>query len=131
MKYINLTPHELVQYNPDECRVEILGGKKTFYLTEGQKPEGTYPSSGLARATEKKVTDDHLESFGRQVEVHNNTYGEAVGLPEPQNGTMYIVSVQTAKAALYRNDLLVVDDTVRNEEGRIVGYTSFAHIKQP
>lgn len=42
-------------------------------------------------------------------------------LPAPQPGVAYIVSRVVAEAARGRDDLFIVDDAVRDGEGRIVG----------
>ena len=48
-------------------------------------------------------------------------------LPEQQDGTFYIVSALVARVA-QREDFIIVDDTVRDDKGRIVGCQSFAHV---
>ena len=45
---------------------------------------------------------------------------------ETKEGTFYVVSRIAAEAMPERNDLLLVDGTVRNDEGRIIGCTGFA-----
>jgi len=46
-------------------------------------------------------------------------------LPDPPEGVYYIVSLAVAQAAR-RPDLLVPDDMVRDEQGRILGCRRFA-----
>lgn len=60
--------------------------------------------------------------------VNSTTYGTPEGLPEPVYGRYYIVSALTAQAAADRKDLLIVDSTVRDGEGRIVGCTAFGRV---
>ena len=48
-------------------------------------------------------------------------------LPEQQDGTFYIVSALVARAA-GREDFVIVNDTVRDNDGRIIGCQSFAHV---
>ena len=82
------------------------------------KPEGT-----PARCTVKR----EIAFIADSVSVNKSVFGEVVGLPEPIEGTWYIVSRIVAEAA-QRSDLLVPDETVRNSEGQIVGCKSFATI---
>ena len=52
--------------------------------------------------------------------------GNETALPEPAEGTYYIVSRIACEAMPERSDLLMVDGTVRDENGRIIGCTGFA-----
>lgn len=61
------------------------------------------------------------------IQVNRNVYGEISGLPDPVQGTWYIVSRIVAEAAK-RHDLLVPDETVRDQNGQISGCKSFAII---
>jgi len=49
-------------------------------------------------------------------------------LPDKQEGVLYIVSRITAEALPNRDDLLMVDGTVRDDDGRIIGCTGFAQL---
>ena len=52
---------------------------------------------------------------------------EGVELPAPSEGVYFIVSAVVA-ARLPRKDFLIVDETVRDEEGHIIGCRAFAKI---
>jgi len=52
-------------------------------------------------------------------------------LPEPQEGVYYIVSRQVMEAKPERNDLLIVNGAVRDDNGKIIGVTGFARIVTP
>lgn len=105
MKVINLTPHSIVLIS-DSMNTEI-------------KP------SGLARC---KVTTEKVGEVNG-FPVNKNTYSQVVGLPEPEKDTIYIVSAIVAKAVSgKREDCIVVDQTVRNEQGQIIGCKGFAII---
>lgn len=51
------------------------------------------------------------------------------GLSEPQADTIYVVSAIVAQAVSgKRDDVYVVDETIRNEQGQIVGCNALAKI---
>ena len=82
-------------------------------------------SSGLARC----------ESFAKEVgtidgiKVNRRVYGDVTGLPEPVENTVYIVARYVAEAVSgKRNDIYVVDETVRDADGRIIGCQALAVI---
>jgi hypothetical protein len=52
--------------------------------------------------------------------------GEPVGLPEPKEGVMFIVSQMLVSATPERDDLVFPTDIVRNEQGVILGCRAFA-----
>ena len=105
-KIINLTPHTITF-------MDLLNN----VLFEVQ-------SSGVARATQKRVPI----GTGNGITVKQTEYVEVEGLPAPDGETIYIVSVLTAQAARGRNDLYIVDDTVRDEQGRIIGCRALAQV---
>lgn len=101
MKIVNLTPHAIVL-----C---------------GQQIE----SAGLARCETSSVKIGEVNG----VAVNRRTFGEVYGLPAPQADTVYIVSAIVAQAVKgLRDDCLVVDETIRDEAGKIVGCKSLAKI---
>ena len=103
---INLTPHDIHLYRGDEF-VE------------------TVKSSGIARVSVRSEIIDEIDGYP----ISKNFYGEIIGLPEPQPGVFYVVSALVAQAAAERRtDLLVVNDTVRDEKGQIIGCRGFARI---
>lgn len=106
MKLVNLTPHNIVM---------ILNGEV----------KETLVSKGLARCSMISNEIGQINDYT----LSENTYGEVVGLPQPQEGVIYIVSSIVANALKgVRNDIVVVDKTVRNENGQIIGCTGFARI---
>jgi len=103
---VNLTPHEIHLYRGDELVEKIK-------------------SSGIARVAVRSEIIGEINGFP----ISKNFYGEIIGLPEPQPGIFYVVSALVAQAAAgRRTDLLVVNDTVRDQEGRIIGCRGFARI---
>lgn len=99
MKVINLTPH----------MVNIVDGK-------------SYPSEGVARVSEKETQTGMLNG----IPLFSKTFGEVVGLPDPQEGILFIVSGLVKAACPNRADLLVPTKLVRDEKGNIIGCQGFA-----
>lgn len=103
---VNLTPHEIHLYRGNE-------------LVE------TVKSSGIARVAVRSEKVGEIDGFP----ISKNFYGEITGLPDPLPGVYYVVSALVAQAAAgKRTDLLVVNDTVRDEKGQIGGCRGFAQI---
>jgi hypothetical protein len=103
---VNLTPHDIHLYRGDELVETIV-------------------SSGTARVSVRSEKVGEIGGFP----ISKNFYGEIIGLPDPQPGIYYVVSALVAQAAAgRRDDLLVVNDTVRDQEGRIIGCRGFARI---
>lgn len=125
---INLTPHLVALYSTADVVETQQGQYKALTLKEGAQPLAVFPSKGVARATATKAVVDQLEVAGQVVAVNATTYGSPEGLPEPVEGTYYIVSALTAQAAKDRHDLLIVDGTVRDADGRICGCTAFGRV---
>lgn len=128
MKIINLTPHLVNLYSTADVEETQQGSYKSLTLKEGVQPLAVFPSEGVARASAVKAEVDHLEIGGQVVAVNATTYGTPEGLPESVEGTYYIVSALTAQAAGGRKDLLIVDSTVRDGDGRICGCTAFGRV---
>ena len=103
---INATPHA----------VTIMDGDNNVIRTFA--PSGICPRCSVTRETVGTVNG---------IPVNKSVFGEVVGLPEYQEGTIYIVSRVVAEAAK-RNDLFIVDDAVRDEAGRIIGCRALAVI---
>lgn len=99
MNYVNLTPHAIV-------------------LNDGN----SFPPSGdVARVTASYTAFDERG-------VAKVTFGEVSSLPEPVDGTLYIVSALVAQAAK-RDDVVSPAtghaEAVRNEKGHIVSVPGF------
>ena len=114
VKIVNLTPHAItVLKNGEEIAV--------------------YEASGcIARCEWKTVAVGEIAGipltetrFGKLYLIDRDRVKHE--LPEQQDGTFYIVSALVARVA-QREDFIIVDDTVRDDKGRIVGCQSFAHV---
>lgn len=110
MRIVNLTPHE----------VKIVDG--------GNNVVAVFPSDGVARASQHDVLVDEINS----IPVVKTEFGEVLGLPEPTEGTVFIVSRITVEAARTQgrttDDLLATSGAVRDDQGRIVGCRAFARL---
>ena len=105
---INLTPHSIT------------------LLRENDEPL-IIQSSGLARVTSETIITGEVNG----IPVTSTVYGEVTGLPEFQEGTVYIVSALVAQRCAHRNDVFVPNELVRNDEGVIIGCKSLGKIDDP
>jgi len=112
MNIVNLTPHAL------------------FLMPAGPTgPVVTIPPSGLvARCAVDRVQVDTITVGGIAVPVNQTRFGEVSDLPDPQPDTIFVVSALVAQAVPYRQDVFIVDDAVRDEQGRIIGARALAHV---
>ena len=102
--FINLTPHTINVFNDEGVQIAAFG------------------SNGVARCATNTV--DAGEIGG--VPFTRTEMGEVIGLPDPQDGVFIIVSRIICAACPDRDDLVIVDQTVRDEAGRIIGCRSFS-----
>lgn len=109
MKIVNLTPHDVV--------VRLESGKELFFPATGET------------ARVKTVSKESGAVAG--VPVVTQSYGEIEGLPEPQKGTLYLVSLVARQAAQEqgREDVISPDTSptgaIRDEKGRIIAVRQF------
>lgn len=124
-KIINLTPHAITF-------LENVPG-------EGEMVIASIPPSGtVARCavTRERITEIPLwpeEEWypgitGPTILVNRTVFGAVEGLPEPQEDAVYVVSAIAAQAVPHRQDVFIVDDAVRDDQGRIIGARALAHI---
>ena len=106
---INLTPHSV------------------FIMDKQGNTIKEFPSAGTARAisilTQVGLMDD--------VPLARQDYGEPEGLPDPEEGFLYIVNsvivAAARRAGRTLKDLLVTAEPVRDRQGGIVGYRYLAY----
>ena len=102
VRFINCTPHAIM-------------------LNDGRRFE---PSGSVARVSQKISEFDELG-------IATQSFGEVQGLPEPSDGTIYIVSAMVLGRAQAEGRTDVVapatghKDCVRDEAGRIVSVPGF------
>lgn len=113
-KLVNLTPHNIVVFN------------------EKTEEEVTIQPSGIvARVSTKNVPYDEVYGYG--ITIYRQEFGEIEGLPEPEDGTVYIVSTIVRQAAKEqgRQDVISPDTSpngvIRNEKGEIVAVKHFVY----
>ena len=140
IKLVNCTPHDIVIVIDD-----IIGDYLSSDDTEIVSEFYVIEKSGIVprlKEVQKKVKtirttatrQDEVEKYGYDngwnlyIDIMEKSFNEVEGLPEPQEDTYYIVSALVAGAAKNRDDLLIPNDTVRDEQGRIVGCRSLARI---
>lgn len=90
-------------------------------INEGGKVLMTFPSEGQIRLS------THTERCGEigGIPLSKTTFGECE-LPEERDGVYYIVSNLVCQANPDRADLLIVNETVRDGDGRIIGCRSLS-----
>ena len=131
-KVVNLTPHSINFILPYHIEIGQDEMGTPEYVTE----ERTYclpPSGTVARC---KVDRKEVDSFMVQdvdgwditVPITATKFGEVEGLPEPQDGIIYIVSNLVAQAVPDREDVFFPDDIVRDEHGNVIGCRALGKI---
>lgn len=113
MRIINLTPHaiNLMPAGPDGPTVTIP------------------PSGQVARCAVDRVQVDTITvDGGISVPVNTTRFGQVSGLPDPQPDTIYVVSALVAQATPDRQDVFIVDDAIRDDQGRIIGARALAQV---
>ena len=108
MNIINLTPHAL----------NLIADSKTITIQL---------SGQVARCSVDRVQVDTVTIDGVTIPVNRTQFGAVTDLPDPQPNTVFIVSSLVAQA-VSRADVLAVDDTVRDDQGRIVGARALARV---
>lgn len=114
MEIVNLTPHTL------SFMVKTSDGSE---LTLVIPPSGTIARCAVVREQVGTVIVD-----GVSIPINHTRFGVVEGLPDPEPDTVYVVSALVAQAVSERKDVYIVDDAVRDEQGRIVGARALAHI---
>lgn len=106
VQYVNLTPHEVA------------------LMPEGVEPVWFAPSGTVAR-----IAESAREGEGGRWIV---TLGDVEGLPDPQSGRVYIVSMPLLMAlaakGVHRTDVVYPFEQVRDGSGRIVGCRKLARL---
>lgn len=128
---VNLTPHAIKfmypLYNEDGTIAEY-------------ELDIEVPASGqIARVAAKTipVMTDEIDIDSNVVQepytingipVTTTEFGEVENLPDPEPGTIYIVSSLVAQRVPERTDVFIPNESVRDSEGRIVGCLSLGRI---
>ena len=112
--------------------VKICGNSSTPHEVKivdgGNNVVAVFPSDGVAWVSQYDVLVDEINS----IPVVKTEFGEVLGLPEPAEDTVFIVSritVEVARArGLNTDDLLITSGAVRDDQGRIVGCRALARL---
>lgn len=86
-----------------------------------------HPTTPPARVATTKVVVGDIDGFP----VNSTTFGDVVDMPKPAKDTVFVVSMLVAtalKAAGRTDDIVIVDDAVRDEQGRIIGAKAFGKV---
>ena len=97
----NMTPHEVV----------LITEKETL----------KFPSEGSIRLSSKTEQVGMLEG----IPITKTIFGSSE-LPKYKKGTYYIVSSLICQAFPDRKDFLIVNETIRNDKGQIIGCRSLS-----
>lgn len=114
LKPVNLTQHDVVLLDVDDAVMLTIP-----------------PSGVVARCETTRTTIGHLSLQGADgcyTPINRTQFGVVTDLPAPQHYTIYIVSRIVAEACPERRDLYIPDDTVRDNDGRIIGARALAQV---
>lgn len=98
----NLTPHPITIVVSDDISYIVA------------------PCGIVARCTSETKVIGNINGIPKTQTV----YGEVIGLPEPKENTIYIVSAIVAKACPNRDDLVIPNETIRDANGIVIGCKS-------
>lgn len=101
MTFVNLTPHA----------INILND-------QGQEILVVPPSGTVARCQQREEVLFVIDGISITHQVFTD---EVQNVPEPQEGTMFIVSRLVASALPDRRDLMIPGPLVRNDQGQPIG----------
>lgn len=119
MPFVNMTPHVLNVFNGNGNK--DLADRSTLTLPPSGQSVRVAQSFKVAG-----VVDDvtlYQATYGAVEVVDNATKAVTGGIPEPVEGTVYIVSGQALEAvkALGRSDFAAPGELVRDDNGQPVG----------
>lgn len=107
MKFVNLTPHAI-----------------NFVNNDGETILTVEPSGELARVVTQTFTIGYVDG----IPVTATDFGEVEGLPEKEEGTVFLVSSLVAQRCKDRNDVFIPNESVRDDKGRIIGCKSLGRV---
>lgn len=108
MQIVNCTAHDVV-----------LLERGTNKVIKTWQPSGFQPRCEQSTKTLRIEMCDGVE-----IPVTQTTYGDVIGLPPREAGTMYIVSAIVAKAMLrnhYDSNFVIPNELQRRPDGSIIG----------
>lgn len=113
-------------------------------LIEDDSVTLTIPKTGtIVRAVRESIVDRKITVDGNEFEVRKVRFSEPIlvdtldgnkelPLPDVQEGVLMAVSAIAGNALMMagRTDFVIVDGTVRNDDGMIIGATGFADMTE-
>lgn len=112
-RLVNCTPHPFV--------LRDYTGNEVFTLEKSENPVRVSTNQSVTGSINVTGLIGDVE-----VEIYETTFGDVENLPAPEEGTLYIVSRIVAAACPGRDDLVIPNDLVRDENGNIIGCRSLA-----
>lgn len=85
----------------------------------------TFPSEGEIRLSQVTERAGYISYEEIDIPISKTSFG-STELPKEEEGTMYIVSSLVCQAFPDRPDLYIPNESVRDEQGRIVGCKSLS-----
>jgi hypothetical protein len=110
VRLVNLTAHPVVLLAEDGAELQLP------------------PSGMVARRPVQRVPLTTIVWAGHPVTISAVSLGEAVGLPAPARGVVFVVSRLVAEAVPKREDLVIPDQVVRNAAGHAVACRGFTRV---
>lgn len=96
-KFINLTPHTINILNGHDQEIMVI------------------PASGtISRCSQREEILSEIDG----ISITRQVFGEVQDVPEPREGTIFIVSRMVASALPDRRDLMIPGPLVRDDQGQ-------------
>ena len=134
VKIINCTPHDIVfiveSHIDDEFyTIEKFIIKKSGIIPRVKEVERKIDTFKTNVTRERDIEEDGYDNgWNLYIDIMEKSFTEVEGLPEPKKDTYYVVSALVASAAKDRKDLLIPNELVRDEKGRVIGCKNLAKI---
>lgn len=104
---VNLVPHDVVFVDDENSVICTVS-----------------PSGMLARVAAQTKVIGSING----IPVTSTEYGDVVGLPDPEEDTIYIVSSMVAKQVPDRKDVFIPNESIRDVNGVIIGCKSLGKV---
>lgn len=130
---VNLTPHAAVLLVEDH-RGQVIGmlGYGRDAVKRCFRSVAELPSQGVARVRAVTIIVGEVKVKDENFPITKTSFDKPENLPMPDGKTLFVVSLITAQAAKAAKrtteDLLVVGETVRDADGRILGCVSLGRL---
>lgn len=129
VKIVNLTPHTVTFWNGERPILDIAPCENPPRCDVKRVTVGTISLAHPCQICQGcPGTDGFCDDPETSIRLTKTEFGDVQNLPDPESGTIFIVSRAVAEACPDRKDLFFPDDTVRDEQGRIVGCKALASV---